>query len=240
MHWFQGYLQSGIIFPSFIKSDHFAASPNSNGAPKQDIQFTYRQQKIFVKINMDTIITGIGIFLLLGLVGIGRQRLRRSQKNKNTQEQKLHDFKKEKAEENLRIARKNRYQKKTVCNANEQAAYAAAWDVVRARQRKERVLPQVSLGEIIMHPNGRIHAAINSKRVDLLVTDAQFNPLVVIEIDGSGHYLSNYSRINDETKTLALRSAGIPLLRIAAKHDNHAEIRRMVRKGLEQFFAGRK
>lgn len=189
---------------------------------------------------MDTIITGIGIFLLLGLVGIGRQRLRRSQKNKNTQEQKLHDFKKEKAEENLRIARKNRYQKKTICNANEQAAYAAAWDVVRARQRKERVLPQVSLGEIIMHPNGRIHAAINSKRVDLLVTDAQFNPLIVIEIDGSGHYLSDYSRINDETKTLALRSADIPLLRIAAKHDNHAEIRRMVRKGLEQFFAGRK
>lgn len=193
-----------------------------------------------MKINMDIIIIGMSIFLLLGLAGIGRQRLRRSQKNKNTQEQKLHDFKKEKAEENLRIARKNRYQKKTVCNANEQAAYAAAWDVVRARQRKERVLPQVSLGEIIIHPNGRIHAAINSKRVDLLVTDAQFNPLVVIEIDGSGHYLSDYSRINDETKTLALRSAGIPLLRIAAKHDNHAEIRRMVRKGLEQFFAGRK
>lgn len=89
---------------------------------------------------MDTIITGIGIFLLLGLVGIGRQRLRRSQKNKNTQEQKLHDFKKEKAEENLRIARKNRYQKKTVCNANEQAAYAAAWDVVRARQDRKSVV----------------------------------------------------------------------------------------------------
>ena len=193
-----------------------------------------------MKINMDIIIASMSIFLLLGLAGISRQRLRRSQKNKNEQEQKSHDFKKEKAEENLRIARKNRYQKKTVCNANEQAAYAAAWDVVRARQRKERVLPQVSLGEIIMHPNGRIHAAINSKRVDLLVTDAQFNPLVVIEIDGSGHYLSDYSRINDEAKTLALRSAGIPLLRIAAKHDNHAEIRRMVRKGLEQFFAGRK
>ena len=193
-----------------------------------------------MKINIDIIIIGMSIFLLLGLAGIGRQRLRRPQKNKNAQEQKPHDFKKEKAEENLRIARKNRYQKKTVCNANEQAAYAAAWDIVRARQRKERVLPQVSLGEIIIHPNGRIHAAINSKRVDLLVTDAQFNPLVVIEIDGSGHYLSDYSRINDETKTLALRSAGIPLLRIAAKHDNHAEIRRMVRKGLEQFFAGQK
>ena len=191
-----------------------------------------------MKINIDIIIIGMSIFLLLGLAGIGRQRLRRPQKNKNAQEQKPHDFKK--AEENLRIARKNRYQKKTVCNANEQAAYAAAWDIVRARQRKERVLPQVSLGEIIIHPNGRIHAAINSKRVDLLVTDAQFNPLVVIEIDGSGHYLSDYSRINDETKTLALRSAGIPLLRIAAKHDNHAEIRRMVRKGLEQFFAGQK
>ena len=82
---------------------------------------------------------------------------------------------------------------------------------------------QVSLGEIIMHPHGRVHAAINSKRVDLLVTDEQFNALIAIEIDGSGHHLTNYSHINDEGKTLALRSAGIPLLRVAARQDgfNH-------------------
>ena len=98
---------------------------------------------------------------------------------------------------------------------------------------------QVSLGEIIMHPHGRVHAAINSKRVDLLVTDEQFNALIAIEIDGSGHHLTNYSHINDEGKTLALRSAGIPLLRVSARQDNHEDIKRQVRKGLEQFFAKR-
>ena len=197
------------------------------------IMAEFINEKTGAFVNGSMVIGGVVFFLVLGLIGMGKQARKKGKPQRN-------DFMRQRAEEYLRIARKNRYQKKTVCNANEQAAYAAAWDVVRARQRKERVLPQVSLGEIIMHPNGRIHAAINSKRVDLLVTDAQFNPLVVIEIDGSGHYLSDYSRINDETKTLALRSAGIPLLRIVAKDDNHAEIRRMVRKGLEQFFAERK
>ena len=179
---------------------------------------------IGVYINSSIIMTGMGILLFLGIWGLRKQKLRKPK----TRASEKNNFRKAQAEENLRIIRENRY---------EQAAYAAAWDVVRARQRKERVLPQVSLGEIIMHPNARVHAAINSKRVDLLVTDAQFNALIAIEIDGSGHYLADYSRINDEGKTLALRSAGIPLLRIAASHDNHAEIKRMVRQGLERYFS---
>lgn len=188
---------------------------------------------IGVYINSSIIMTGMGIFLFLGIWGLRKQKLRKPK----TRASEKNNFRKAQAEENLRIIRENRYQQKKICNANEQAAYAAASDVVRARQRKERVLPQVSLGEIIMHPNARVHAAINSKRVDLLVTDAQFNALIAIEIDGSGHYLADYSHINDEGKTLALRSAGIPLLRIAASHDNHAEIKRMVRQGLERYFS---
>ena len=181
-------------------------------------------------MQFPVIITGIGIFLLLGIFGMVRQQWR-AQKRKR--------FKKTQAEENLRIVRENRYQAKKICNANERAAYTAACAVIWERQRKERVFVQVSLGEIIMHPHGRVHAAINSKRVDLLVTDEQFNALIAIEIDGSGHHLTNYSHINDEGKTLALRSAGIPLLRVAARQDNHEDIKRQVRKGLEQFFAKR-
>ena len=181
-------------------------------------------------MQFPVIITGIGVFLLLGVFGIARQKWRAQQKKR---------FKKTQAEENLRIVRENRYQAKKICNANERAAYTAACAVIWERQRKERVFVQVSLGEIIMHPHGRVHAAINSKRVDLLVTDEQFNALIAIEIDGSGHYLTHYSHINDEGKTLALRSAGIPLLRVSARQDNHEDIKRQVQKGLEQFFAKR-
>ena len=181
-------------------------------------------------MQFPVIITSIGIFLLLGIFGMIRQQWR-AQKRKR--------FKKNQAEENLRIVRENRYQAKKICNANERAAYTAACAVIWERQRKKRVFVQVSLGEIIMHPHGRVHAAINSKRVDLLVTDEQFNALIAIEIDGSGHHLTNYSHINDEGKTLALRSAGIPLLRVSARQDNHEDIKRQVRKGLEQFFAKR-
>lgn len=203
----------------------------------------------------------MGLFIVLGVIGIFRQGLKnppKKRKSRKTQKRSLqplsqsstgkqmpllpprnakNDFRLKKAEENLRIVRENIFQKKRICNGNEQTAYAAALAVVRRRQRQERVLPQVSLGEIITHRNERVYAAVNSKRVDLLVTDAQFNPLVVIEIDGSGHYLANTSHINDAAKSLALRSAGIPLLRIAASDDNQAEIRKLVQKGLEQFFA---
>ena len=115
-------------------------------------------------MQFPVIITSIGIFLLLGIFGMVRQQWR-AQKRKR--------FKKTQAEENLRIVRENRYQAKKICNANERAAYTAACAVIWERQRKERVFVQVSLGEIIMHPHGRVHAAINSKRVDLLVTDEQ-------------------------------------------------------------------
>lgn len=55
------------------------------------------------------------------------------------------------------------------------------------RQRKERVLAQVCLGEFLRNPDKRAHSAINSKRVDALVCDDDFLPLVAIEIDGNGH-----------------------------------------------------
>ena len=81
-------------------------------------------------MQFPVIITGIGVFLLLGVFGIARQKWRAQQKKR---------FKKTQAEENLRIVRENRYQAKKICNANERAAYSAACAVIWARQRKERV-----------------------------------------------------------------------------------------------------
>ena len=146
------------------------------------------------------------------------------------------DHRKNRAEENLRIILANRYQKQKVCNRLERMAYLAALGVVLERQRKERVLAQVCLGGFLRHPDKRAHGAINSKRVDVLVCNDDFMPLVAIEIDGSGHRLSDLADITDEGKEHALRSAGIALIRIAAKEDDAEAVRHAVREQLQAFF----
>lgn len=146
------------------------------------------------------------------------------------------DYRKTRAEENLRIILASSYQKQKVCNRLERMAYLAALGIVLERQRKERVLAQVCLGEFLRNPDKRAHSAINSKRVDVLICDDDFMPLVAIEIDGSGHRLSGLADITDEGKEHALRSAGITLIRISAKEDDAETVRNAVRVQLQAFF----
>ena len=69
--------------------------------------------------------------------------------------------------------------------------------------------------------------------MDLLVIDHELRPLVVIEIDGSGHGLSReIARINDKIKDITLAAAGIPLIRIPVPDDDLAKIRTLVHKHL--------
>src|SRR3546814_4587109 len=46
-----------------------------------------------------------------------------------------------------------------------------------------RAMGQVSLGEILASPNEAAFFAVNSKRVDLLIVDADCRPLHAVEID---------------------------------------------------------
>ena len=104
---------------------------------------------------------------------------------------------------------------------------------MQKRRRNEQVLLQVSLGEILQSKDRRAYWAVNSKRVDLLVIDHELRPLVVIEIDGSGHGLSrDIARINDKIKDIVLAAAGIPLIRIPAPDDNLSAIRTLVQQQL--------
>ncbi|MDE8350333.1 MAG: DUF2726 domain-containing protein [Acidocella sp.] len=71
-----------------------------------------------------------------------------------------------------------------------------------------RVCPQVSLGEVLSSPDKEAYRAINSKRIDLLIIDAQGFPIVAIEIQGRGHYQGNAAQ-RDAIKRTALLKAGI-------------------------------
>lgn len=109
------------------------------------------------------------------------------------------------------------YKKQALLNQTEKIAYKAILDA--REEHKLRVFAQVSLGEILSHNNKQLYLDINSKRVDFLLTDSRFMPLLVIEIHGSGHYSGSSSERRDEIKRIALQDAGIAYLAIATGGD---------------------
>jgi Protein of unknown function (DUF2726) len=67
---------------------------------------------------------------------------------------------------------------------------------------------QVSLGEILQTPSKTAFAAINAKRVDVLLVATNGYPLVAVEYQGAGHYQAS-AAARDAVKKEALRRAGV-------------------------------
>lgn len=99
-----------------------------------------------------------------------------------------------------------------------------------------RAMAQVSLGEVLRSKDKDAFLAINSKRVDLLVIDADCNPLQVIEFQGTGHHLGPEAVARDAVKKEALRKAGIGYIEVVSG-DTPAEMREMVRKWVNRHVA---
>jgi hypothetical protein len=76
-----------------------------------------------------------------------------------------------------------------------------------------RVVAQPSLGEIVTSTRKFAFNAINSKRVDMLITDKTGWPLLAIEYQGEGHY-DQTADLRDAIKSTALRKAGVGYLEI--------------------------
>ncbi|QLC25731.1 DUF2726 domain-containing protein [Parasphingopyxis algicola] len=92
-----------------------------------------------------------------------------------------------------------------------------------------RAMGQVSLGEILSSTDKDAYFAINSKRVDLLIVDADCQPLHAVEFQGAGHHTGKTAAARDAVKKEALRRAGIGYVEVV-KGDTPAEVREMVRK----------
>lgn len=91
-----------------------------------------------------------------------------------------------------------------------------------------RAMGQVSLGEILASDDPDAFIAINSKRVDLLIIDADCRPLHAIEFQGTGHHQGT-AAARDAVKKEALRRAGIGYVEIISG-DTPADLRSIVRK----------
>ena len=94
-----------------------------------------------------------------------------------------------------------------------------------------QVMAQVSLGEILRCEDKAAYGCINSKRVDLLIVDADCNPRTATEYQGGGHFQGAHATAaRDAVKKEALRRAGIGYEEIVGGHHTPAELRRLVEK----------
>ena len=92
-----------------------------------------------------------------------------------------------------------------------------------------RAMGQVSLGEVLSSDDKDAYFAINAKRVDLLIVDADCQPVHAIEFQGTGHHLSDETAARDAAKREALRRAGIGYVEVKFG-DTPSEVREMIRK----------
>lgn len=122
-------------------------------------------------------------------------------------------------------------------NTREVRVFYAAQRAV-ASMRGYHVHGQVSLGEIInwSDPDPACAAmarrAINSKRVDILITDPQGWPALAIEHQGSGHLLRDADIGRNAVKALILRRACIALLE-TFDHQSADQLEHAVRTALQ-------
>lgn len=121
------------------------------------------------------------------------------------------------------------YEKKRLMSKDEARVFLTLERELKTRGLPWRVMAQVSLGEIIKSGDRQAHAAINSKRVDLLVISGNGEPLAAVEFQGSGHYLGT-AAARDAVKREALRRAGVAFVEITPSHtpaDISREIERL-------------
>src|SRR3546814_19614747 len=101
-------------------------------------------------------------------------------------------------------------------------------------------MAQVSLGEFLASPDNDAFFAINSKRVDFALMDAQACVRHVLEYQGNGHHQDGgAAAARDAVKKEALRKAGIGYHEVVAGHTTPGERSEGRRVGKERVSKGR-
>lgn len=115
-------------------------------------------------------------------------------------------------------------------NASEAKVFEALHKAVIARNPQWQVMAQVSLGEFLASPDKDAFLAVNSKRVDFALMDANCCVRHAIEYQGSGHHTGASAAARDAVKKEALRKAGIGYHEVVAGHTTPSELRALVEK----------
>lgn len=123
------------------------------------------------------------------------------------------------------------FQPKRLMSKSEARTFLQIERLLRAQETGWRVMAQVSLGEVLSSADAKAFAAINSKRVDMLIIARDGHPLAAVEFQGSGHYLGT-AAARDAVKREALRRAGVDFIEVKPDHSDEDlafEIARLIR-----------
>lgn len=146
------------------------------------------------------------------------------------------------AAEQLRIVMASEFKTKRLLNKGEANVLAALEPIVAELEPGWRVWSQVSLGEVLDGGTVEAFNAINAKRVDFLLVDADQRPRMAIEYQGQGHH-QGAAAARDAVKKEALRRAGVGYGEVFAG-DGPAELAQVVARvmagaGVQQTFGVR-
>ncbi|MES2894678.1 MAG: DUF2726 domain-containing protein [Pseudomonadota bacterium] len=133
------------------------------------------------------------------------------------------------AADQLRIVMGAAFTVQPLLNKSEARVFKELDRMVIERNPAWQVMAQVSMGEILRSEDAEAFACINSKRVDLLLMDAECRPRHALEYQGGAHHQGT-AAARDAVKKEALRKAGIGYHEIVAGHTTPAELRRLVEK----------
>lgn len=114
-------------------------------------------------------------------------------------------------------------------NQSEARVFFQVVRIVRAMNPEWFVMAQVSLGEILRSENPAAFAAVNCKRVDILLLDGALRPMHAIEYQGEGHHQSDAAG-RDAIKKEALRRAGVGYHEVVAGQTTPVELQTLLTK----------
>ena len=133
------------------------------------------------------------------------------------------------ASEQLRRVMAADFKSRVLLNRSEAQVFKALDAAVIGRNPSWQVMAQVSVGEFLSSPDRGAYAAVNAKRVDFALMDAECRVRHALEYQGNGHHQSS-AAARDAVKKEALRKAGIGYHEVVAGHTTPAELRRLVEK----------
>lgn len=106
------------------------------------------------------------------------------------------------------VRRGEGYRKKRVLNATERRVFAALVSV--CQENGWRVLPQVSMGQIVASDDEKEWMAVRGLVPDFCVTDKDFVPLAIVEVNGEGHDPKNDRRKKILCKKIGMAYVEVP------------------------------
>lgn len=133
------------------------------------------------------------------------------------------------AADQLRTVMNAEFKVQPLFNKSETKLFMALEKMVAEMTPGWRVMAQVSLGEVLQSKDYAAYRCINSKRVDMLLVDAECRPLHAIEYQGGAHHKGT-AAARDAVKKEALRRTGIGYVEVVAGDHTPAELRRIVEK----------